>query len=209
VACADRGHGCAGHGWDFQGGTVAYSAPELLRSARSKQGTAVAASVAECGPAVDCWSYGVTALQLLTGFCLFQLADIAKPADILPQSDQWRAWCMRETADLHAEWVRDFPALLAVLRTIGIARQIEACACCTIWGSCTHTVTHYYVLWWVIAVDLWALRGDFCRDASVRSCPVLFTRYIFELRKGSEGCLVCSCLYSCALCGWPYVLSSD
>ncbi len=58
------------------------------------------------GPAADCWAFGVTALELLTGLCLFTVDPSARPADLVPGTNTCADWDVRHIADLHAEWVR-------------------------------------------------------------------------------------------------------
>ncbi len=82
---------------------MGYIAPELLWSSRSKPRSGAPGGSTMCGPPVACWALGVTALELLTGCCLFNCAH-DQPTDIL--TDECEAWAWRYTADLHEEWVR-------------------------------------------------------------------------------------------------------
>jgi hypothetical protein len=51
------------------------------------------------------WAYGLLALQLLTGCCLFDVDVRARPSDIFPHTDESRAWAWTYIADLHQDWV--------------------------------------------------------------------------------------------------------
>ncbi len=103
-----------------------YSAPELLLSSRSKRGESAPPDCTTYGPAVDMWALGVTALQVLTGCCLFEAEEEdmpceegvmpseegvmpceegVKPPDTAYGADDPVAWTLRHTADLHADWV--------------------------------------------------------------------------------------------------------
>jgi hypothetical protein len=88
--------------WRFQGGTIAYMAPEMLSAARSVSLKDAAPSSAACGPPIDCWALGLTALELLTGCNLFSIGH-CRPPGTLPAD--WTARQMQYTADLHKDWV--------------------------------------------------------------------------------------------------------
>jgi hypothetical protein len=108
----DNGGYCAGSGWEYQGGTSAYTAPELLLGARSKRARDAPKCFTLCGPAADCWALGATAFQMLTACSLFETDIGVRPADLADSPDAASAWNWRYTADLHRDWVRLFSSCL-------------------------------------------------------------------------------------------------
>lgn len=84
-----------------------YSAPELLMCARSKRVKDAPPLFSACSPAIDCWAFGLTAMQLLTASCLFAPEKHACPSDLDPKSEDGVVWSLQHVADLHADWVRD------------------------------------------------------------------------------------------------------
>lgn len=97
---------CAEGGWDFPGGTIVFAAPELLLAARSNRNEDAPPCWVSCSPPIDCWSYGLTALELLTGCCLFAPDKTARPSDIGCEGEHDYLGRMKYTADLHGDWVR-------------------------------------------------------------------------------------------------------
>jgi hypothetical protein len=59
------------------------------------------------GPPADCWALGVTALELLSGCCLFNFDNGLRPTELT--WEDFPAWDSKHTAGLHAEWVRAHP----------------------------------------------------------------------------------------------------
>ncbi len=76
-----------------------YTAPEVLHPSGN------ALPFTQSGPPLDCWAFGITALQLLTGCCLFKIKNSVRPSDILPGTRECHIWERTYTADLHKEWV--------------------------------------------------------------------------------------------------------
>jgi hypothetical protein len=84
-----------------------YTAPEVIASARSSPGGAAPPLYALFGPPADCWAFGLTAFQVLTGVSLFKMVeDTALESDEGMDDDDRLAWDTRYLADAHAEWVR-------------------------------------------------------------------------------------------------------
>ncbi len=115
---------CAGSGWTWQGGTLAYIAPELLLSIRTKRPADAPPCFKLHGPPVDCWAYGVVALELLTGCCLFQPNTRARPCEEFTCPEDYTTWDWRYTADLHGQWVCAVPYAL-----LSSATCCHACRC--------------------------------------------------------------------------------
>jgi hypothetical protein len=97
--------GCAGHGWEYHGGTLVYTAPELILAARSKPEDHLPPCYLSYAPPADCWAFGLTAFRLLTGGRLFVLGEDATLSDI-GSADPVVTLQKRHLADLHADWVR-------------------------------------------------------------------------------------------------------
>jgi serine/threonine protein kinase len=91
----------------YHGGTLQYVAPELVLLDESELGTTPPPGSPLCGRAVDCWSLGVTAFELLTGCCLFKVSRDDAPSGMSP--DEYKSWEWQRTAELHREWVRAEP----------------------------------------------------------------------------------------------------
>jgi serine/threonine protein kinase len=91
---------CAGSGWAYQGGTMPYTAPEVLRPSGN------VLPFTHCSPPVDCWALGVTALELLTGCCLFKVDKKARPSEVVSGTEDCDTWEWSYTAGLHKQWVR-------------------------------------------------------------------------------------------------------
>jgi hypothetical protein len=70
------------------------------------------------GPPVDCWAYGVVALELLTGCCLFEPDYAARPREEFSCSEDYERWDWRYTADLHQQWVCPVPRTLLPLHPL-------------------------------------------------------------------------------------------
>jgi hypothetical protein len=90
-------------------GTLEFLAPEELRPPIRSQ-RFVHESSYWTGFPVDCWALGVTALELLTGRCLFEPDYSERPVGILSASAADAEWRDERIACLHAQRVRRLPA---------------------------------------------------------------------------------------------------
>jgi hypothetical protein len=77
--------------------------PETLLAELSTQEEEALPGFCACGPPIDCWAFGLTALELLTGSNPFK-AGHRQPSSMLPAEGV--TWQTRYTADLHKDWVR-------------------------------------------------------------------------------------------------------
>jgi hypothetical protein len=130
-----------GAGWEHHGCTVGYTAPELLLAARSKPDPKAPPCFTVCGPPVDCWGFGVTALELLTGCCLFRPDFRARPLNARPGSLDHVLWDARYTADLHAEWVCAVPHSQYVQGIALLSRHWSCCQGVLPWSQDDHPMS--------------------------------------------------------------------
>jgi hypothetical protein len=174
--------GCTGGPWEYQGGTIVYTAPELILAARTNPVSNAPRCYASYGPAVDCWAYGLVAFKLLTGYNLFRLvADAVPPETDQGMDDNHMAWHTQNMADLHVEWVRASPDRFHEVPTVP---WISSCAVpemvtnphvCV--ASCPQKVWEMYLGVWDVKPKIGG-RGHHCwedgrlgsvTDAMVRS----------------------------------------
>ncbi len=85
-----------------------FTAQEVALRVRSDSSTSPPPSTLLCGRAVDCWALGVTACELLTGYCLFKIDDFEQPSDMSTGTCMALEW--QHLAGLHMDWVRAVPS---------------------------------------------------------------------------------------------------